>query len=265
MSFEAHVLSNGPWSISKLGVIEKCSQQYFYKYQEKLAEVTPPQPESLVGTAVHTALELALTGTPVARALFVAGKKHGLTSNELEDLDARSEQVADFVQRVGSFKAKYGVRETLVERKWGMTSDFRGTGFFAKDVFFRGVVDLAMIPANNDLVIIDHKSGKERPLDYYTPQLRVYALMGLAMYPETNNVKFGINFVTANKMVWGEVTPAKTVQTEYRDWLAAHMNTVCQDLLTPPSPRTSKLCDWCGYKPICPAFVEVSRDTSEQQ
>lgn len=267
MSFQPHVLQNGPWSVSKVGVIEKCSLQFLYKYGEKRPEVTPPSPESRVGTAVHSALEHALKGTDVTRALMMAGKMHELTSMELEELDARSEQVADFVKRVGVFKQKHGVRDAHIEQKWGLTADFRSTAFFAKDVFFRGVVDLAMVSSGRDLIIIDHKSGKERALEYYAPQLKVYAIMGLARFPETRNIKFGLNYITNNKMVWGDITSADVVRGEYQPWLVDYMNETCKGLLTTPTPNPSRLCDWCGYKPVCPAFAEVSSatDKSEQE
>jgi putative RecB family exonuclease len=265
MSFLPHVMSHGPWSVSKLGVIEKCSLQFFYKYGEKRPEVLPSSPESRIGTAVHSALELSLQGTDLTRALRMAGKTHELTSMELEELDARSEQIKDFVKRVGQFKEKHGVRSTHIEEKWGLTADFKSTGFFSKDVFFRGVVDLAMIPSNGDLVIIDHKSGKERGLEYYAPQLKVYAIMGLAKYPNARNVKLGLNFITTNNMVWDSLTPAEVVRSQYQPWLVDYMNETCKGLTEAPAPKPSRLCDWCGYKPICPAFAEVSGATNESK
>lgn len=266
-AFDPHVLENGPWSISKLGVIEKCSLQYDYKYgkqkQPELVQIS----DSRVGVAVHKALELALQGLLVRDAISHAKDAYELSSTEEEEVDSRVEQIEKFVGRMAAFRRNYGVVDTCIEEKWGMTADLRWSGFFGDSrrelpVFFRGVVDFAMYTKSRDLIIIDHKSGKMRDLEYYQTQLRVYALMGLARFPEARGVQTAINFVMPDSLIWDKFVPAETIAREYGPWLRGHMSKVCAALLAEPAPNKTKLCDWCGYKPICPAHREVTSGPS---
>jgi RecB family exonuclease len=247
-----------------MGVIEKCSLQYDFKYGAQKQPELVQFAESRVGVAVHSALEHALRGLAVDRALLHAKDDHGLTSAECEELDARAAQIARFVSRMAGFKKKHGVSSESIEEKWGMNAGFTKAGFFDGDVFFRGVVDLAYLTGAGDLVIIDHKSGKQRELTYYDTQLRVYALMGLARFPHIRGVQTAINFVMPDAMAWAPYVPAHQIRDEYQPWLVGRMNDACQGLLTEPKPSKSKLCDWCGYRPICPAHREVTSGPAKQ-
>lgn len=263
LSFESHIIDGGPWSISKLGTIEKCSLQYDYKYGRQKQPELVQFAESRVGTAVHKALELALGGANVSAAIAQAIDMYELSSVETEEVDARVDQIEKFVERMAAFRNKHGVQEDCVEQKWGMGTDLAWTGFFGDKkrdakVFFRGVVDYAMYTRSRDLIIIDHKSGKARGLEYYQTQLRVYALMGLARFPEARGVQTAINFVLADQIEWDKFAPAEKIRKEYAPWLQEHMSKVCAGLLEEPTPNKTKLCDWCGYKPICPAHREVT-------
>lgn len=264
MTFPPHVMKHGPWSISKLGVIEKCSLQYDFKYGSQKQPELVQFAESRVGVAVHAALEYALKGIPVDRALLHAKDDNELTSSECEELDARASQIERFVTKMGVFKRKHGVTAESIEEKWGMTTGFSKTGFFEGDVFFRGVVDLAYLTGAGDLIIIDHKSGKQRELAYYDTQLRVYALMGLARFPSIRGVQTAINFVMPDAVAWAPYVPAAQIRAEYGPWLVQRMTEACEGLLSEPAPNKSKLCDWCGYRPICPAHLEVASGPAKQ-
>lgn len=264
MRFPEHVLANGPWSISKMGVIERCSLQYDFKYGSQKQPELVQFAESRVGTAVHAALENALKGLEVKRALLHAQDDYELTSAEVEELNSRSEQIERFVAKMAKFKQRYGVTQESIEEKWAMDAEFKKASFFDKGVFFRGVVDLAYMTSSGDLVIIDHKSGKQRDLSYYETQLKVYALMGLARFPHIRGVQTAINFVMADQVDWAGHVTADKIRSEYAPWLVGQMTKACEGLLKEPTPNKSKLCDWCGYKPICPAFKEVPRDPAKQ-
>ena len=268
MGFPEHIIERAPWSYTKLGTLETCSLQFDYKYgPNKLVELVKSA-DSRIGVAVHTALELALKGRPLEMALLQAGDDHGLTSAELEELDARGDQIADFVRRMEDFQAKNRVRDCCIEQKWGINSSFEWSGFWGDNgskPFFRGAVDLAMLTGSNDLIIIDHKSGKQRDIEHYRNQLKIYALMGLARFPAARGVQCAINFVMPNKLEWDKYVKADVIVAEYRPWLERHMSDVANALLSEPVPTKTRLCDWCGYKPICPAHQEVSRGQTQDR
>jgi len=258
MDIKEHVLKWGPWSISKAGVIEKCSLQFDYKYGPNKQKELVTSAESRAGVAVHAALEMALGGTDVNRAFRHAADKLELTSNERDELQTFYEQVEKFVKRIEQFKLKRNIHpaNVLIERQLGVTTEFKPSPFFGKGVFFRGVVDFAMLTPTNELIIIDHKSGKQKELSYYEAQFKAYCIMGMAVYPQIRGVQTAVNFIATDKLEWAPFVSAETIRTEYWPWLIQYLTKACEKLITEPTPTPTKgwYCSWCGYKPICPLF-----------
>lgn len=256
MDIPEYVLKNGPWSISKAGVAERCSLQYDFKYGGHKQKEVVTFDFSRLGIAVHTALELALDNVPVRTALLHAADRSELTTNEIEKLEAFHDQVVRFVELMDRFKKQHGVKPQHVmrERKWGLTREFKRTGFFDKDVFFRGVVDYALLTARNDLIIIDHKSGKDKPLEYYEPQFRAYCLMALAEMPGIRGVQTAINAIFSDRLDWNKFKSREVIQNEYQPWLIKYLSDASIGLIEEPKPNVGKHCGFCGYQPLCPAF-----------
>lgn len=265
LAFPEHVLKYGPWSISKAGTIEKCSLQFDFKYIQKMKELKTFE-ESRLGVAVHKALELALGGTPIRQAFLHASDQHELTTDENEKLQTFWDQVERFVRKMAAFRKQHGVmpQNVMLEQQWGMKADFSGARFFDKAVFFRGVVDYAFLTGKNDLIIIDHKSGKEKELHYYDAQFKSYALMALAHMPQIRGVQTAINFVMPDKLVWNKYVKAETIRDEYRPWLVEHLTKSCEQLTRPSAPNKGWWCDWCGYKALCPAFGGTGRASGSE-
>lgn len=270
LSLPEHVKKNGPWSISKLGTIEQCSLKFHYKYgPPKFKEPETATEESQIGVLVHRALELALGGMKPARAVQQALDERDVLSDQRDTVMGFFEQICSGVNRFEKLKAVWGVKNTpnhvMIERKWGLRADFSACQFFDNEnVVFRGVVDYALLTAKNNLVIVDHKTGKERALDYYDAQFKSYCLLAVAKFPEVKNIQTGINFVLADKPLWSPKTvSAEQVREEYRPWLISYMTKACEGLTEPPTPTKQKLCDWCGYKSICPAHGGDGRGESK--
>ena len=254
-----HVLANAPWSISKAGMLEKCSLQFHYKYKLKLVEQATFN-NSRLGTAVHRALELALEGAvTVDKAFDMARLEEELTETETEQLLAFRMQVSAFVAKMHKFKLQHGVRETLLEAKMALKPDFTSTAFFDKTGFLRGVIDYAMITADGYAIIIDHKSGKQKELKEYDTQMRTYCLMILAKYPQLKGVQTAINFVMTDQLLWNKMVLADEIREKYQPWLVDYMIKTCKPLLLPPAATQSWACQWCAYgpkaaNPVCPLF-----------
>ena len=255
-----HVLKNGPWSISKAGVIQKCSLQYDFKYGQKRPELVTHF-DSRVGTAVHKALEFALGGTKVKQAFTFAIDQSELTTEEVEKVQSFYEQVDKFVKRMDGFKARYGVKpqNVFLEHKVGVAADFTHRQFFDKSALFRGVMDYALLTANNDMVIIDHKSGKQKDMKEYADQCKAYCILALALFPDLKGVQTAINFIQTDKLEWNPRVTAETIRNEYQPWLVNYLINSCDGLLRPPEPTKGWFCNWCGYKPICPKFASPEK------
>lgn len=108
-----------PWSYSSLTSFETCSRRFKLTRIDKC--VTEPPSEAMThGNEVHKALEMHLNGD-----------KH------LPD------KYATYLPLVERIRQQPGKR--LVEYKFGLTEGFKPTTFFAKDVWFRGVIDAGVV------------------------------------------------------------------------------------------------------------------------
>jgi len=94
-------------------------------------------------------------------------------------------------------KAKPGDKHC--ELKMGLREDLTPCGFFDKDVWFRGIVDLAIINGEKAF-IVDYKTGKSAQYAD-TGQLQLMALSLFAHFPQVTRVKSGLVFVIADKFV----------------------------------------------------------------
>lgn len=250
-----HILKHGPWSISKAGVLAKCSLQFDFKYgPNKIPE--PPQEssaESRIGVAVHHALELSLDGVAVKQAFQVANDKWELTTDEVDKVMCFYEQVERFNKRIAAFRAKHGVipQYVYIERKIGLNADFSHEKFFDAKLF-RGVVDFMMITGRGDAIIIDHKSGKQKDMKYFEDQCKAYCILALAMTPNLKGVQTAINFVQTDQLVWNPPVTAETIRNEYHPWLINYLKNSCTGLLEPPAAKEGWWCDWCPYEKLCP-------------
>lgn len=243
--------------MTKMGVIEKCNLQFDFGYGPGKRPKSDPSTSGRMGTAIHKAQELNLSGVPIKQAFLHAADEGELTSDEVEELETFHDQILRFTAKMVRFNAKHGVRpqNVMLEHRWGMTfPDLKKVDFFDNAGFMRGGLDYAVITNKNDMVIIDHKSGREKDLAYFETQLRIYALLALARFPTIRGVQTAINFTQTDNLVWNAHVKAATIREEYVPWLLEHMIKACQGLLEPVAPAQGWYCQWCEYKSVCPAF-----------
>ena len=131
--------------------------------------------------------------------------------------------------------------EKYCEYEMGLTENLEPCGFKDENVWWRGIVDLA---------IIDHEAGVARVVDYKTGKSSKYAdtgqleLMALATFkhfPEIKEVRAGLIFVVCKDFIKAKYTinDAPTLWqkwlTEYNKLKSAYENDVW-------NPRPSGLC-----------------------
>lgn len=264
LSIPEHVLEFAPWSISKAGMLEKCSMQFHMKHKLKIKERATFE-QSRLGVAVHRALELALEGVPVRKAFEMARLESEATETESEQINTFIDQVDRFVKRMAAFKTRERATDVLIERKLALKTDFTSTHFFDKTGLLRGVVDYGVITNSGYMVIIDHKTGKEKELKEYDKQFHAYCLMALAQWPQLKGVQTAINFVMTDHLVWNPMVKAEQIREEYRLWLIKYLTETCEALKTAPVAKKTWACDWCPYgpkaaKPVCTLFGGTGRD-----
>ena len=162
-----------PWSFSKIKAFEQCPKQF---YHEKILKEFPfvPTEATLYGTAFHKAAEDFIGEDKPLPKKFSFAEKTLL-----------------------SLKNKPG--QKLCEIKLGVTENLEECGFFAKDVWFRGVADLVIL--DGDLAwVIDYKTGKSSKYAS-KDQLELMALALFIKYPQIKKIRAGLLFVICNDLI----------------------------------------------------------------
>jgi CRISPR/Cas system-associated exonuclease Cas4 (RecB family) len=251
------LLKFAPWSISKAGCAITCPRQFGLKYVDKVPEEAP-RSENKVGTVAHAVLENRLKGKPAREAKTSAVEKTPLTSTEEEQLKTLEDGINEFMKRFDAFCKANGVTELLIEKKWAINAALSPVSFFSKDVFFRGVVDLAVLTKDRDLIVVDHKSGTvASSLSKFKPQLDSYAVLGLATTPDIAGVQSAIHFLQGNgdaKIKWNKYIDANLIKTQLNPWLISYLTEAAKSAkdTTVTKPGKNWPCGWCAYRLSCP-------------
>lgn len=206
-----------PWSYSSLTAFETCPRRF--QLTRILKTVTEPQTEAtLWGNRVHKALENAVgKGIPLPNGF---------------------EQYQAIVNRLRAFPGP-----KMAEAKFGLTKSLQPTTFFAKDVWFRGVLDLTLIqPSGTSAVVLDYKTGKPKDDG---DQLKLFAASTFAQRPALQEVKTGYLWLAHDK-VNTETFRREDVPVIWQEFIprVARMEKALADDRWPPNP--SGLCKaWC--------------------
>lgn len=151
------------WSWSRLKSYETCPKRYYhYDVVKDVQEAATPNE----GLAAHRAYDLRIS----------EGKKLplGLTHHEpiLAKLDALP-------------------GEHYAEQKLALTDEFKPTGFFSPNVWFRTVLDFCMIHGHT-AAVIDYKTGKPAS---DTTQLQLMSATVMHYVPEVERVRARLLFL----------------------------------------------------------------------
>jgi hypothetical protein len=252
-----------PWSWSKLGTAESCPSQFRHKHLLKTAE-TGTNSDTQVGVAAHAVLERRLKGVSKEAAAKEALEETPLTSQEMENLYALDERVESFLQKFDAFCKRERAKSVMIEQAWGLDAALQPVSFFDPKVFFRGKIDVAVITAHDDVVVIDHKSGFAKDLFKDTKkkqQLHTYAILALANIPAMKGMRGAIHFMQGdpNKAIqWLDYVDTKKVRDVYAPWLFDKINDVSSNLVEPflAKPKLRWPCEWCGFRASCKEFNE---------
>lgn len=163
-----------PWSYSSLTNFETCPFQ-FYRLRVKKDIVQQETEATVWGTQCHSALEHRVQNkTPLPE-----------WARQWEPLAARFDRFDS----------------VFVERKYGLTKSFQPTGFFDKDCWYRGVIDLGV--SGRIALLLDWKTGKQKD-DH--DQLKLFSVTHMAAEPETQACRTGYIWLKNNKITRQDFT-----------------------------------------------------------
>ena len=207
------------WSYSSIKTFEQCPKKYFHLKVAKDVKDEPGEAADY-GTAVHLAAEeFVRDGKPIP-------EKFAFMRPIVEPLAAkRGDKHCEM--RLGVAKTDTG---------------FEPCGFFDKNVWYRGIVDLLIIDGDRAWMI-DYKTGKNAK---YADMKQLDLMAGALFikFPELRTIKSGLAYVVSNEF------PKKThVREEMHTYLSVFDNEL--DRLDAAmengvfNPKSGPLCGWC--------------------
>jgi len=266
--FTPEATAFAPWSLSKAKTGIQCPWKFKNQYldktvvpKEKIFELDDAKLR--VGSSVHKYAEETARGREASIAEIIALEEGQLVHEEEDDFKSMLDNVHAFNDKIESFKKTSKVVKDLVEVRLGMTSELTPTGFFGKDVFFRGVMDRALITEDGVAVIIDLKTGKFPSLKYAKDQLDAYSLLAFTTWDFVHTVRTGLYFTSTGDLLWGD----KILRNSFGGWeehpTVEFINKAATEAGT-GEILPGKHCSWCQYKIMCLEERKARREKARQ-
>ncbi len=211
------------YSHSSLAVFETCPRQFEHKYI--LKDVKEAETEAAMwGNKVHKELEnFAVDGTPV------------------------KSEICKYGARIVSSTSGWGHR--FAEHKFGLTEQFKPTGFFSDDVMLRGVIDYGAVQGNKAL-LVDYKTGKRK--DDFN-QMTIFTVAAFSEFEHVDTVKAAYVWLKFNEV--SEQVFTRSMLPDLKEAVVERVDIVRQHVAAGNFPmKPSGLCrGWCPVK-SCPAY-----------
>lgn len=246
-------------SASSAKQFQQCPLKWRFKYVDKLPE--PQSPAALRGSLVHKVLEDMFDLPPADRQ----------APTVRETVDSAWEKVTDGAYKLSEILAQTSEEELkaaarqLIDAYFSLEDPRRlhpsGRELGVETVSssglrLRGFIDRVERADNGDVRIIDYKTGKAPDMRFtgeYVFQMRMYALLYREQYQVTPKRTQLLFLGGSPQVLTFDPTDSDVseFETELNDlWLdiAAHLQ--AQRFET----RQSRLCDWCYFQNLCPAF-----------
>ncbi len=252
-------------SPSRLSDFKQCPQLFKFRSIDRLME--PATIYQARGTTAHLALQ-RLFGDDASKR----------TPERLFDLfrqawaEVRDEEYTQLFETVEE------------ERAWGIESLELLANYFTvedptkidpvdceldlieevQDVTVRGILDRIDEDAAGDLVVTDYKTGKAPPERYALPAffaLKIYALLTRRHFGRAP-VELRLLYLNGPTLYSLAVTEQQLDAMERQiQALWAAIKAAIEKEAFPPRP--SRLCDWCAFQGICPAFGGTGEPTPD--
>lgn len=227
----------------------------------KLDGLTPDKSDALVrGIFVHEIIEKVMALPPDARDIEQARTIARVLWNEQYEKDASELIDGDVALRQFQWSAwwcvenYFGLEDPTTIKPAGMESWVRGK---IGGVKVRGVIDRwDKQPDSNVAEIVDYKTGKtpkkkEWASDYIL-QLSIYGML-LEKEKKVEVEKLRIFFLKEGDIMEFDLSESRRKSTT--NTVTKVSNELMASCATGEfEARTSKLCDWCSFKNICPAW-----------
>jgi RecB family exonuclease len=198
------------WSYSSLSTYEECPAKWRYSYIDNLPD--PPSPAMERGTRLHKLCEAVLT--------------------DGVETPAELASIARVLDRLK-------VNGAQSEKAWRLNAAWEPV---ESKSWVIGIIDVHFLK-DGALHVYDFKSGK--PYASHKKQLELYALIGLAVYPQAERAECGAIYIDSGKIGYKRTIPRAEVMQAQADW-SERAERLFADSALAASPGRG--CYWCAFK-----------------
>ena len=244
-------------SPSKVSSFKDCALAFKFGVIDRIPE--PPSPWTAKGTLVHRALERLFSEAPADRTVEAAlhhlelAKPEVMEHWEYADLELTEEDAVEF----------FADAETLVRNYFLLEDPTRINAIGLElrldvqlgSLNLRGIIDRLDMDDDGELIVVDYKTGKAPSVNYEQTRLG-----GVQFYSFLCEQLFGkrpkhVQLLHLKEPVAIISRPSDQSTTGFQRkvaalWAAVERACERDDF----RPRPSGLCDYCSYKPYCPAW-----------
>lgn len=259
---EGDARSPAALSPSRLKDFANCPLKFRLRTIDRIPE--PPSTAALRGTIVHAVLEHMFDAEPherteetVQKALIPTWETHVNTHPDVLDMFAASAEITDFLESARPLLHAY----FSLENPKNLEPEGREKYVRAQTpsgIALHGFIDRLDKAPNGALRIIDYKTGKSpsvRFQDEYLFQMRFYAAMlyfSAGTLPMRTQLLFLKDARTLTYDPQEYDVQSLTAEVEEK-WTQIKQRISIGNF----EPRPNKLCDWCSFHNLCPAYEGV--------
>jgi len=236
-----------------------CPLLYRFRVIDRLPE--PPSPAAARGTLVHAVLERlfdepADARTPAAARTLLPGQWDRLVAEVpalAELFDDATEQVA-WLDEAALMLDRYFTLEdpTRIEPSY---REMSVQALLASGLTLRGYIDRLDIAPTGEIRIVDYKTGLAPREEYEARALFQMKFYALALWRTRGAIPrlLQLVYLGNGELVRYAPDEADLLATERKVnalWQAIDRATTSGDW----RPRPGRLCEWCSYQALCPAY-----------
>ncbi len=253
------------YSNSRIETFEQCPQKYKFRYVDNIRTETEGV-EAFLGKRVHEALEKLYRDLKIAKLLPLEdllqfyereweknwhGKiqvvREGITPGHYFELGKRC--LKDYYNRFRPFDQSrtVGLEERIEMKLKDGDQSYAVLGYMDR---------LSWDPATETYEIHDYKTGNTLPTQEEADEDRQLALYHLGIqqrWPDAKRVKLIWHYLAFDKDIVSSRSETDLASLE-REVIGLIRQIEEERKLGRWEVRTSRLCEWCEYKPLCPAW-----------
>lgn len=253
-------------SFSALDTFRQCPLRYKFSQIDKIKE--PKSKEAVFGNKIHKVLQFFHSKEPVSPTLdeLLNYLKEVWGSEVFQD---EQEDMIYFGEAIKILKNYYNYFLKLKEKPITLNTETRFEVLMEhpkdknKKALLRGFIDKVDKTTRQGIEVVDYKTAKKLPSQQEVDnnlQLSLYALGVIHRWPQfakqgLENIKLTFHYLKHQETMSTRRTKEQLDNVKKQIW---ERLTEIDKSDFPPIP--SALCDWCGYRRICPMWKHLYKE-----